>query len=100
MTFDFASDEKLLDIDTICQKLSISRSTFERLRKPRSEQVTGISDDHGDYAGLPQFPEPTLMLGRSPRWSASALNTWIATPTSEKARTIQVEVRKRTLVRR
>jgi predicted DNA-binding transcriptional regulator AlpA len=89
MTFDFASDEKLLDIDAICKKLSISRSTFDRLRKPREEGLiagamySGATDD-SDYAGLPPFPEPTLTLGRSPRWSVSVLNAWIASPAEKR----------------
>lgn len=81
MVFDFASDEKLLGIEEICQKLSISRTTFERLRKPQqrtslpSMVVVSVSDD---YSGMPPFPDPTITLGRSPRWSASTLNNWIA----------------------
>jgi predicted DNA-binding transcriptional regulator AlpA len=82
MTFDFASDEKLIGIEEICAKLGVSRATFERMRKPRNavqaaaNRITGGGDD---FANMPVFPEPLLMLGRSPRWSVSALNTWIKT---------------------
>ena len=33
MGFDFRSDDVLLDIDGVCKKLSISRSSLERLRR-------------------------------------------------------------------
>ncbi|MCU1118940.1 hypothetical protein ACSLC0_18325 [Stenotrophomonas muris] len=82
MTFDFSSDDVLLDIDAVCRKLSISRSSFERLRKSnpllqlRSSPL-GLGGSGDDFAGMPPFPEPTIMLGRSPRWSAKVLNSWI-----------------------
>ena len=80
MSFDFGSDDVLLDIDGVCKKLSISRSSLERLRRPKSTLTISSSvflgrDD--DFSGMPPFPEPTIMLGRSPRWSARALNVWI-----------------------
>ncbi|QMT41151.1 helix-turn-helix transcriptional regulator [Neisseria shayeganii] len=76
MTFDFASNDVLLGIDDICQKLSISRSTFERLR--RNKQSSANSNLRSDeFAGLSTFPEPTILLGRSPRWSATVLNEWL-----------------------
>ncbi len=80
MTFDFGSDDILIDIDQVCKKLSISRSSLERLRRTNpkgnlfSTMHFGIDDD---FAGMPPFPEPTIMLGRSPRWSSKALNQWI-----------------------
>ena len=79
MSFDFGSDDVLLDIDAVCKKLSISRSSLERLRRPNSNLLSSSMflgrDD--DFAGMPPFPEPTIMLGRSPRWSVRALNEWI-----------------------
>lgn len=80
MGFDFRSDDVLLDIDGVCKKLSISRSSLERLRRANTnlQLRTPLFLDHGDdFAGMPPFPEPTIMLGRSPRWSAQALNEWI-----------------------
>jgi predicted DNA-binding transcriptional regulator AlpA len=80
VAFDFGSDDVLLDIDSVCKKLSISRSSLERLRRANpaaqlySPTFAGQSDD---FAGMPPFPEPTIMLGRSPRWSAQVLNAWI-----------------------
>lgn len=82
MVFDFASDEKLFGIEDICQKLSISRTTFERLRNPQRRtglDLARLAGDHSDdYTGMPPFPEPTITLGRSPRWSVTTLNKWIA----------------------
>jgi len=85
MVFDFASDEVLLDIEAICKKLSISRTTFERLRNPQrrldhERMKSFITGDHSDdYTGMAPFPQPKLTLGRSPRWSVSDLNVWIST---------------------
>ena len=79
-SFDFGSDDVLLDIDSVCKKLCISRSSLERLRRPNSTMLMRaqslVGDD--DFAGAPPFPEPTIVIGRSPRWSAKALNAWIA----------------------
>lgn len=80
MGFDFGSDDVLLDIDGVCRKLSISRSTLERLRRTNTGIVgtrTPGSMFGDEYAGAPPFPEPTIVLGRSPRWSAQELNAWI-----------------------
>lgn len=80
MSFDFASDEVLLDIDAVCKKLGISRSTLERMRQIRStspiERMTNLARGD-DFSGMAPFPEPTVMLGRSPRWSSKVLNGWI-----------------------
>lgn len=79
MNFDFASGEVLLGIDSVCGRLSISRSTFERLRRSSS---VGPADANDEFAGAPVFPEPTLVIGRSPRWSAKTLNAWLVTAAS------------------
>jgi len=83
MVFDFASDEKLLGIDEICQKLAISRTTFERLRKPQHGMLSAMVRASDEYSGMPPFPNATITLGRSPRWSASDLNAWIASGSVE-----------------
>ena len=78
--FDFGSDDVLLDIDAVCKKLCISRSSLERLRRGRQENALLRAQEMvrgDDFAGAPAFPEPTLVIGRSPRWSAKALNVWI-----------------------
>ena len=82
MSFDFASNDVLLGIDEICQKLSISRSTFERLRRPNEKNIMLLSSNPlstppDDLSGLHPFPKPTIVLGRSPRWSSTILNEWL-----------------------
>lgn len=93
MAFDI-KDDTLLTIDEICTRLSISRRTFERLRAPRvlgvmASRSTGvittalrasITTEDRDLASAPQFPAPTCTIGgRNQRWSAKAVNAWIAT---------------------
>lgn len=80
MTFDFASGDLLLDIEAICARLSISRSTFERLRRNAPPAEGGFAPRRDDFEEMPPFPKPTLMLGRSPRWSAKVLTDWINAP--------------------
>lgn len=89
MSFDIRSDDMLLGIEEICKRLGISRSTFERIRNPKSVAQPGdlligkmLPDArHEDIELSPfdqPFPEPTIKLGRSPRWSAKAVNAWIS----------------------
>lgn len=87
--FDFSSDDVLLDIDSVCKKLCISRSSLERLRRQDPKTLINAyvrKDDN--LVGLPPFPEPTLTLGRSPRWSAKALNSWIEKAQSSRTKFI------------
>lgn len=82
MSFDFASNDVLLGIDEICQKLSISRSTFERLRRHNEKNIMLLSSNplstaSDDFSVLHPFPKPTIVLGRSPRWSSTILNEWL-----------------------
>ena len=92
MNFDFAKNDCLLGINEICEKLGISRSTFERIRNPDrtnsseprqpslSSSIMGKAavPSKDEFEGILPFPQPTLVLGRSPRWSVSVLNRWIA----------------------
>lgn len=89
MGFDFAGTDKLLGIDEICSALSISRSAFERMRKKPlttvkfgKQTIVIKQQEENDIEGMPPFPPPTLMLGKSPRWSATDLNEWINHPRS------------------
>lgn len=78
--FDFGSDDVLLDIGAVCKKLCISRSSLERLRRIRPHSALLRAQalvGNDDFAGAPAFPDPTLILGRSPRWSVRVLNAWI-----------------------
>lgn len=78
MSFDFAGDDVLLGIDEVCKKLSISRSTLERLRQNTPPRTLQEHIEEQEFSGLAPFPRPTIQLGRSPRWSAADLNKWIA----------------------
>ena len=49
-----------ISIATIIDRLSISRSTLDRLRASKD------------------FPEPSLYFGKHPRWSTSVINAWLA----------------------
>lgn len=82
--FDFASDDVLLDIDSVCKKLCISRSSLERLRRVKGSPLLRAQSflANDDFAGAPVFPEPTIVIGRSPRWSAKVLNAWISSAAS------------------
>ena len=97
MSFDIQTDS-LLTIEDICSKLSISRRTFDRFRgtaSPTSPGLAAIASRGGgpalslprhmnplitaerELASAPPFPEPTCMIGRSPRWSAKTINAWL-----------------------
>lgn len=65
--FDISKDQ-LLTVDDICIKLSISRSTLDRLRGVGTKSETLKNFD---------FPEPLLYIGKSPRWSVQQINFWI-----------------------
>jgi predicted DNA-binding transcriptional regulator AlpA len=87
--FDFSSDDVLLDIDSVCKKLCISRSSLERLRRQDPKTlINAYVQKDVSFVGLPPFPEPTLTLGRSPRWSAKALNSWIEKAQSSRTKFI------------
>lgn len=61
-------DIVLLGIKQICKRLTISRSTFMRIRS---------IDDPVDPKKM-YFPAPDVMTGRSPFWTAETLSIWIA----------------------
>lgn len=65
MSFDIASDS-LLGIKELCEKLGISKSTLNRIRR-------------NDIPNQIPFPEPTVWLGHgdSPRWSSKSINGWV-----------------------
>lgn len=84
----------LLSAEDICNRLSVSRSTFDRWRKinPASKSPFGVgggfqtsvldsprtvADLENDVIGLTPFPEPSLNVGGSPRWDANDVNAWL-----------------------
>jgi predicted DNA-binding transcriptional regulator AlpA len=83
-----AVGDTLVGIDQLCAKLSVSRSTLERLRKPAP------GDGSDEFAGAPPFPEPTLLIGRSPRWRTSVVDSWLDL-CAARVRTVQEVVDER-----
>ncbi|HTV84460.1 MAG TPA: hypothetical protein VME63_03600 [Dyella sp.] len=101
--FDIATDT-LWTIEQICERLSISRRSFDRMRgvaavapiatAPRpglgaiasrgggpirsASQLNPLHAEDRELIGAPPFPPPTVVLGRSPRWSSQAVNEWVA----------------------
>ncbi|WP_338187815.1 hypothetical protein [Thalassospira tepidiphila] len=93
----------LLSADDICQRLSISRSTFDRWVKngqPIKEMIAEFrrdKDKNLSRAGkllnhmqrsdidrsITSFPPPDIRIGGSPRWSADTLKKWLSLNVSE-----------------
>ncbi len=64
-----------LTIDDIMRILSISRSTFERLRKSNPNGVCVIA-----YYGVePPFPPPDINAGRRLLWFRTTATDWLKT---------------------
>lgn len=69
MKFDIAND-RLMGINEICEKLGITKRTFQRMRLSESEYLKVKERP---------FPEPTCYLagGKSPKWSTTEVNNWL-----------------------
>ena len=84
MTFDINSDS-LLSIDDICNKLSISRSTLDRWRGIGHKRFpVSYLERFEESDDVVDFPEPTIFLGKSPRWSSKVINQWINEKSKKK----------------
>lgn len=81
---------KYLTIDDVCEMLSISRRTLERMRSPSSKIFRNtISCDNSfdiwsnkgvrveQSQGRAFFPEPDFYIGNSPRWERDSLVVWL-----------------------
>lgn len=74
---------KYLTIDDVCEMLSISRRTLERMRSEtliideRDVEFTLRHHNLRASFGRVAFPEPDLFIGRSPRWEQNRLITWL-----------------------
>lgn len=84
---------KYLTIDDVCDMLSISRRTLERMRPDTMSGVLAnlASDRTNRFTGNPSdklerintqgkkmsFPEPDLYIGKSPRWDRDKLIAWL-----------------------
>lgn len=84
---------KYLTIDDVCDMLSISRRTLERMRPDTMSGVLANlpSDRVNRFASKSSnkfekintqgkkmsFPEPDLYIGKSPRWELDKLIAWL-----------------------
>jgi hypothetical protein len=75
---------KYLTIDAVCEMLSISRRTLERLRRPKENPKKSskfMPQERPNIStilyGTATFPEPDLYIGRSPRWEHDKLIKWL-----------------------
>jgi predicted DNA-binding transcriptional regulator AlpA len=94
MVIDISKDF-LLDIDEVCRRLSISRSTLERMRINKgphglvaiasrsSRHIASATLSEDDAISAVPFPEPSCFIGRSPRWTAAVINEWIHKQTAK-----------------
>lgn len=83
----------LLGIDEICQRLSVSRATFDRWvkngsRPPKMPSAfAGISAGVGGGGSLfgsgpdndssMSFPPPDIRIGNSPKWEMETFKNWL-----------------------
>ncbi len=76
---------KYITINDVCEMLSISRRTLERIRGIKnvlnSSSLNIRKTNHLDLLSLGEesliFPEPDLFIGRSPRWERDKLISWL-----------------------
>ena len=92
---------KYLTIDDVCEMLSISRRTLERMREPSSklgnDPLDNLREKLSRRLTLDEslierqdltsfrlqkdrlyFPSPDLYIGSSPRWEQDKLISWLA----------------------
>lgn len=94
------SKTSFLSADDICTRLSVSRSTLDRWRKisgtpspfgaegfqSKVNTTTRTVMDVENDAGLTPFPQPTLNVGGSPRWSVEDVNAWLVSNKDKRNR--------------
>lgn len=83
---------KYLTIEDLCEMLSISRRTLERMRSPNSKTsnknlktkntIRGTKNNKVDSLLPPNidrtyFPDPDIYIGKSPRWEEDNLFVWL-----------------------
>lgn len=72
------SSTRLLSINDICEKLSISRQTLDRWRGISSPKSPNTNQNS------PSFPEPDAYLGESPRWTIETVNKFVDDSTQQE----------------
>jgi len=83
---------KFLTIDDVCEMLSISRRTLERMRSPSSKSISELVKTNDVQSVVLDtvdslhkrskrerifFPDPDLNIGNSPRWERDKLLVWL-----------------------
>jgi predicted DNA-binding transcriptional regulator AlpA len=86
---------QLLGIDDICQRLSISRTTFDRWvrngggKNPGNKITVGslvadsiMGQGYADRLenmneGMITFPPPDIRIGNSPKWEVQTFKRWL-----------------------
>jgi hypothetical protein len=89
---------QLLGIDDICQRLGVSRTTFDRWVRngggktgtvTLADVVTGIGGRNiVDAAanltdGATSFPPADIYIGKSPKWEMQTFKTWLRANVTE-----------------
>lgn len=82
---------KYLTIDEMCEMLSISRRTLERMRSHADKPRNGITTESfiertekmpklfgGASEDRIRFPDPDFYIGKSPRWEMDKLLLWLS----------------------
>lgn len=86
-----AGEVRLLSAEQICERLGVSRTTFDRwvrntdpLSAVRSSSLLGRTLDHAAFDGAANFsegritfPKPDVKIGKSPRWQFETVVQWL-----------------------
>jgi predicted DNA-binding transcriptional regulator AlpA len=96
------SQTMLLSADDICNRLSVSRSTFERWRRIKPDAQSPFSpggfqnrvlsdlrtpaDVENEAVGLTPFPGPAMNVGGSPKWDVKGVNAWLEENKDKRSR--------------
>jgi hypothetical protein len=88
----------LLTADQICERLSIARSTFDRLRRltvieqfDEASTPKTMASQREDQAArsattnFTPFPAPALNVLGTPRWTSDTVNKWVDENKDEKS---------------
>jgi hypothetical protein len=87
----------LLGIDDICQRIGVSRTTFDRWVRngggktgttTLADMVSGLVGPITDSAanlteGATSFPPPDIYIGKSPKWEMATFKRWLLANVNE-----------------
>ncbi|KVS62778.1 MULTISPECIES: helix-turn-helix transcriptional regulator [Burkholderia cepacia complex] len=90
---------QLLGIDDICQRLGVSRTTFDRWVRNGGGKTgsttladlvgssiagRGMADAAANLTdGATSFPPPDIYIGKSPKWEMQTFKTWLRANVTE-----------------